>query len=127
VDISIRLKKLQVVSGVLRKGNEGLRIVFSFLNGFFFVRRGGWVIPPLYKRGFFKGIGRDEFFMGWGLTERFGFLGDMGMINLVVSQGRKVELFVILPGIIFWVVWDGKRGWVYIFFLFSFFFCDMVT
>jgi hypothetical protein len=35
VDNSIRLKGLQVVSGVLKKGDEGLRISFSFSKGFF--------------------------------------------------------------------------------------------
>jgi len=40
VDNSIRLKKLQVVSGALRKGDEGLKFFFFFQKGFFWVRRG---------------------------------------------------------------------------------------
>ncbi len=66
MDNSISLKKLQVVSGVLRKGNEGLGFFFSFFlfnflkMGFFSVRRGGWVIPPLSKGGF-KGLGEMIF------------------------------------------------------------------
>jgi hypothetical protein len=52
VDNSIILKELQVVNGVLRKGDEGLGILFS--KRVFF----GWgkedeLIPPLSKGGFF--------------------------------------------------------------------------
>jgi hypothetical protein len=37
VDNSIRLKELQVVSGSLRKRDEGLRFSFLFSKGFFLV------------------------------------------------------------------------------------------
>jgi hypothetical protein len=37
VDNSIRLKELQVVSGVLRKGDKGSTISFSFSKGFFYI------------------------------------------------------------------------------------------
>ncbi len=53
MDNSIGLKELQVVNGVLRKGDEGLGFFFFFKRVFF-----GWggedgVIPPLSKGGFF--------------------------------------------------------------------------
>ncbi len=53
MDNSIKLKELQVVSGVLRKGDEGLRFLFFFQEGFL-----GWggedgIIPPLSKISFF--------------------------------------------------------------------------
>jgi len=35
VDNSIKLKKIHVVSGALRKGDKGLGILFSFPKGFF--------------------------------------------------------------------------------------------
>jgi hypothetical protein len=40
VDNSIKLKKLQVVSGTLRKRDEGLRTFFSFPKGFFLGEEG---------------------------------------------------------------------------------------
>jgi hypothetical protein len=46
------LKELQLVSGVLRKGDEGFILFLFFQNGSFWARRGGWGIPPLSKRGF---------------------------------------------------------------------------
>jgi hypothetical protein len=36
VDNSIRLKELQILTGVLGKGDEGLDILFYFLKGVFF-------------------------------------------------------------------------------------------
>jgi hypothetical protein len=54
VDNSIRLKELQVVSGVLRKGDKGSRKSFSFQKGFFILRRGGWDnSTPFQRRNFF--------------------------------------------------------------------------
>ncbi len=51
---SIRLKELQVVSGALSKGDEGLKILFSFSKGFFFGRGGeDGSNPPLSKGSFF--------------------------------------------------------------------------
>ncbi len=52
MNYSIRLKELQVVSGTLRKGDEGLGFFFLFKKGFF-----GWggedgVIPPFSKGDF---------------------------------------------------------------------------
>jgi hypothetical protein len=42
VDNSIKLKELQLVSGALRKGHEGLGIfIFIFQKCYFWVRRGG--------------------------------------------------------------------------------------
>ncbi len=35
MDNSIRLKELQVVSGAIREGDEGLGFSFSFSKGFF--------------------------------------------------------------------------------------------
>jgi hypothetical protein len=42
VDNSIKLKELQLVSGVLKKWDEGLGVfILFFQKGFFWVRRGG--------------------------------------------------------------------------------------
>jgi hypothetical protein len=60
VDNSIRLKELQDLNGALRKRDEGLRFLFIFSKGFFWVRRGGGedgVIPPLSKGGFLNRLG----------------------------------------------------------------------
>jgi hypothetical protein len=58
VDNSTRLKELQVVSGVLRKGDEGLENLFLFQKGFFWVRRGRWINSTPFQRSFsFKGLG----------------------------------------------------------------------
>jgi hypothetical protein len=70
VDNSIRLKELQVLSGDLRKGDEGLGICFVFQKGFFWVKRGGWGNFTPLQRSFFQGIGIGEFFWGWGQTQR---------------------------------------------------------
>jgi len=51
MDISIRLKELQVVNGALRKGDKGFFFKNLFQKGFFWVKRDG-VIPPLSKGGF---------------------------------------------------------------------------
>jgi len=40
VDNSIKLKELQVVSGALRKGDEGLEFFPLFQKGFFFSEEG---------------------------------------------------------------------------------------
>jgi hypothetical protein len=40
MDNSIRLKELQDVGGVLRKGDEGLKFSFSFSKGFFLGKEG---------------------------------------------------------------------------------------
>jgi hypothetical protein len=67
-------------------------------------------------------------FLGWGLTQRVGFLGSMGGRSLVVFQGRKVGFKKISKELFFW--WCGMRclekacGY---FFFCHFFFCDMVT
>jgi hypothetical protein len=53
VDNSIKLKELQAVSGVLRKRDEGLRFLFLFQKGFFWVRRGGWGNSTPFQRRFF--------------------------------------------------------------------------
>jgi hypothetical protein len=53
VDNSIRLKELQVVSGVLRKGVEGLGFfIFIFSKRLFWVRRRGWGNSTLFQRRF---------------------------------------------------------------------------
>ncbi len=55
---SIRLKELQVVSGVLRKWDEGLGNIFSFPKGFFLVEEGRIdQFQPFPKEFFFKGLG----------------------------------------------------------------------
>jgi hypothetical protein len=53
VDNSIILKELQVINGVLRKGDERLRIFFFFQKGFFWVRKGGWGNSTPFQRRFF--------------------------------------------------------------------------
>jgi hypothetical protein len=54
VDNSINLKQLQVVSGALRKGDEGLgSIVFFSERVLFWVRRGGWGNSTPFQRRFF--------------------------------------------------------------------------
>jgi hypothetical protein len=59
VDNSIKLKELQVVNGVLRKGDNMLGIYFLFPKGFFiWVKRGGWDnFTPFQRRCFLKGLG----------------------------------------------------------------------
>jgi hypothetical protein len=52
-DNSIKLKELQVVSGALRKKDKGLGIFFNFSKEFFWIRKGGWVIPPFSQGVFF--------------------------------------------------------------------------
>jgi len=64
------LKELQLASGALRKGDEGLGFSFLFQKGFFWVRRRGWGNSALFQRSFFQRIGIGEFFLGWGLTQR---------------------------------------------------------
>jgi hypothetical protein len=54
VDNSIRLKELQVVSGVLRKGDKRLRFCFLFQKGFFLVRKEGWGNSTPFQRRFFS-------------------------------------------------------------------------
>jgi hypothetical protein len=52
---SIKLKKLQIVNGILRKGDEGLGFLFLFQKGFFWVRRGGWGnSTPFQRRNFLR-------------------------------------------------------------------------
>ncbi len=51
MDNSIRLKKLQVVNGALRKKDKGFKSFFSFSKGFFMGEEGK--IRPLSKEGFF--------------------------------------------------------------------------
>jgi hypothetical protein len=53
MDNSIRLKELQVVTGVLKKGDERLGIVFFFSKGFFGVR-GGCGNSIAFQRRFFS-------------------------------------------------------------------------
>jgi hypothetical protein len=53
VDNSIRLKKLQVVNGALRKGDEGLGFFIFFSKKYFWVRRGGWGNSTPFQRRFF--------------------------------------------------------------------------
>jgi hypothetical protein len=60
VDNSIKLKKLQVISGALRKGDEGLgTFILFFQKGFFLVRKGGWGKTPFGKRQIFLGMGTN--------------------------------------------------------------------
>jgi len=47
------LKELQVVSGALRKGDEGLKKIFFIPEGFFLVRMGGWGNSIPFQRRFF--------------------------------------------------------------------------
>jgi len=62
VDNSIKLKELQIISGDLRDGDEGLGTFFSFPKGFFWVRRGGWDnSTPLQMMLYFKGLGEVNF------------------------------------------------------------------
>jgi hypothetical protein len=63
VDNSIILKELQVVSGALKKRDEGLGIFLFFFKRVFF----GWgwddeVIPPLSKGFFWLVLGEVNFF-----------------------------------------------------------------
>jgi len=65
--------------------------------------------------------------VGWGTNPRGCFLSGMGGKSLIVSQGRKMGIFV-LSRIIYLMVWDGvvgNMGWVYSF-LSPFFFHNMV-
>ncbi len=59
----------------------------------------GWVIPTLSKRGFFKGLEEVKLFLGWGLTQRVCFLGDMGGRSLVVSNCRKRDFSFSFCGV----------------------------
>ncbi len=76
-------------SGALRKGDNGLRICFLFQHGFFCVRRGGWINSTAFQRSFFKGIGRNEFYLGWGLTQWFvSWVAREGKVWLILKVGR---------------------------------------
>jgi hypothetical protein len=66
VDNSIRLKELQIVSGVLRKGEKGLGLVFSFSKGFFWVNKGGCGNFIAFQRRFFLRDWERCFFFGMG-------------------------------------------------------------
>jgi len=58
VDNLIKLKELQVVSGVLKKRGQRVNFLFLLQKGFFWVKRGGWGnFTPFQKRFFFKGLG----------------------------------------------------------------------
>jgi len=63
-----------------------------------------------------------------GTNPKVCFLGGMGGRSLVVSQSRKVGIF-LFSGIFFFrgVGWGGWRKGVGIIFFCLFFFCDMVT
>ncbi len=50
MDNSIKLKKLQVLNGAFRKGDEGLRFVFLFQKGFSHVRRRRWDNSTPFQR-----------------------------------------------------------------------------
>ncbi len=123
MDNSIKLKELQAVSDVLRKGDEGLGTIFYlFQKGFFWVRRGGWGnSTPFQKRVFFKGL-REVNFFGTGTNPKVCFLGGMGGRSLVVSQNRKVGIFLFSKELFF--SWCGmgwlEKGGGYFFFVFFF-------
>jgi hypothetical protein len=128
VDNSIKLKKIQIGSGDLRKRDKGLGIFIFFQKGFFGVKRGGWDnSTPFQKEVYFKRIGTGELFLGWGLTQRFVYrVAWEGEVWFFLKVGRWH--FKEIPNFFFWVLLDGvigERGWVY-FFLVYFFFCDMV-
>jgi hypothetical protein len=58
VDNLIKLKELQVVSGVFKKGGQRVKFSFLFQKGFFWVKRGRWGnSTPFQKMFFFKGLG----------------------------------------------------------------------
>jgi hypothetical protein len=48
-------------------------------------------IPPLSKGVFSLWIGRSEFYLRWGLTQRVCFLGGMGGRSSIDSEGMKVR------------------------------------
>jgi len=52
VDNSIRLKELQVISGVLREGDKRLEFFSLFQKGFFWVKKGGWGNSTPFQRRF---------------------------------------------------------------------------
>ncbi len=71
------------------------------------------VISPLSKGVFLGGIGRSDFFLEWGLTQK--------VVSGVAWEGEVWLFFKVRRcGIISLVVWDGvvglERGWVYLFF-----------
>jgi len=53
VDNLIKLKKLQVVNGALKKIDERFFFLKFFLKSFFWVRKGGWGTSILFQRRFF--------------------------------------------------------------------------
>jgi hypothetical protein len=67
--------------------------------------------------------------LGWGLTQRVdSWVAWEGKVWLFFET-RRWDLFLIFQRIILLVVWDGvfgKNGWVFVFFGFFGFFCDMV-
>jgi hypothetical protein len=68
-------------------------------------------------------------FFGMGTNPRVYFLDGMGRRSLVVFQGRKVGLKKNSKELFFW--WCGmgwlEKGVSFIFILFFWVFCDMVT
>jgi hypothetical protein len=53
MDNSIKLKELKVVSGALRKRDEGLGIFFFFLKWVFVQVKGGWGNSTPFQRRYF--------------------------------------------------------------------------
>jgi hypothetical protein len=64
-----------------------------------------------------------------GTNPKVCFFGGMGRRNLIVSQGRKVGIFLIFQGLFFWWCEMGwlEKGVGYIYIYCPFFFFDMVT
>jgi hypothetical protein len=58
VDCSNRLRKLEVVSEVLRKGDKRLVNFYFVQKGFFWLRRGGWGNSTHFQRVFLGEDGR---------------------------------------------------------------------
>ncbi len=101
MDNSIKLKELQVVNGVLRKGDEGLGFLFLFQKGFL----GEEGRMGSFQRMFFLRDWDRWIFLGTWTNPKGCFLGGMGGKSLVVFQGKKVGLFQFSKELFFW--WCG--------------------
>ncbi len=125
MDNSIRLKELQVVNGGLRKKTWEVKIFIFFKMVFFQWGEEDEIIPPLSKGGFIifpKGIGTNEFCLGWGQTWKvFSWVAWEGKVWLFFKARRWDLKFFPRNysfGSVRWGVW---RKWMSIFFLFYFF------
>ncbi len=111
MDNSIKLKELYVENGALRNGDEGLQFPFLFQKGFFWVRRGGWDNSTPFQRRFFERIRKGEFFLGWGLTQRFvSWVAWEGEVWLFLKVGLKNKSRNYSFGSVGWGVWRRQMG-----------------